>query len=67
MLYDKNMQAVSFDKFYNMLVQFEYSVNKRELRIDDIFVDNFNSHAKDTQAFSKEKKESFAKAIINRL
>ena len=61
----------SFEKFYNVLIEFDYSVHSTELRIDDVFVNHFNKHlfneAKDLAAFNTAKKESFARAIIDRL
>ncbi len=65
------MRVMNYDKFCNILMGFQYEVNKRELRIDDIFVTNFNTHQfmepKDYAAFTEEKKQSFAEAIIYEL
>ena len=68
---DRTMRVMNYDKFCNILMGFQYEVNKRELRIDDIFVTNFNTHQfmepKDYAAFTEEKKQSFAEAIIYEL
>ena len=65
---DRTMRVVTHEKFCNILTQFQYSVNKKELRIDDVFVNNFNTHQfmepKDYAAFTEDKKQSFSAAII---
>ena len=63
---------VLHDKFCNVLLKFDYEVNREKLRVDEIFVQNFTSHKfndqpRDFNAFTEEKKGSFAKGIIEKL
>ena len=66
---DRNLQALTVEKFCSVLIDFEYSVNREELRIDDIFVNHFNDPDLTPKelGFPTEKKESFARAVIDRL
>jgi len=61
------MRVVTYEKFCNIIMQFEYSVNREELRCDKIFVNYFNSMPKEHNTFTTEKKTSFSKKIIKRL
>ena len=38
------IQHIDKDKFCDKLLEFDYSVNKRELRVNNIFVRHFNNH-----------------------
>lgn len=55
----KNLKISFFDK----LIEFEYSVNKRELRVEDIFVRHFNN----SNEFKPSDIENFAQKIIEKL
>ena len=56
-------------QFCNVVRDFEYSVNQKELRIQDIFVKYFNSeYSKGVQDhFNAEKKSKFASKLIEKL
>jgi hypothetical protein len=55
--------------FCNVVRDFEYSINQKELRIQDIFVKYFNSeYSKGVQDhFNAEKKSKFASKLIEKL
>ena len=38
---NKQITVVTFDSFCDILLQFEYQVNREKLRIDEVFVQNF--------------------------
>lgn len=42
LLHDRKGKHIGQDKFCNVMLSFEYSVNRENLRCDKIFVENFN-------------------------
>lgn len=64
---ERKVKHVIQDKFCNVMLAFEYSVNRENLRCDKIFVENFNKMQREHSSFTTEKKLSFSRKIIKRL